>query len=90
MKENGFTLKNGRKRPNLTKTITDEDDLGPFANIPAQIKSLRQSLNSGKTDFIHFDKVVAIIPLNSKSLKLVDQSICLGSNISSTERYRTD
>ena len=69
------------------------DDLALLINTPAQAESILQSLkqvidlyvNANKTKFICFKQEGAISTLNDKSLKLVDQFICLSSNISSTE-----
>ena len=42
-------------------------------------------MKSNKTEFIYFNKDGTIFSLNGKPLKLLDQFVCLGSNIPSTE-----
>ena len=42
-------------------------------------------MNSDKTNFMCFDQDGAISSLNEKPLKLVDQFVYLGSNISSSK-----
>ena len=42
-------------------------------------------MNADKTEFICFNQDVAMPSLNVETQKLVDQSIHLGSNISSSE-----
>ena len=72
------------------------DDLVFLANTPSQLESLLHSLeqtargirlyvNSDKTEFMCFIQNSAISLLNSKLLKLVDQFIYIGGNISSTK-----
>ena len=98
MQENSFTLKKASSRyPTETITAVDStDDLVLYANIPAQPKFLLHSLeqtargiglymNADKTEFMHLNQDSAISSLNSKPMKLVDQFVYLGSNISSTE-----
>ena len=82
----------------FVETITDEDytdNLALLTNTPAQAKSLLHRLeqaargvvlymNSKKPEFMCFNQDDAI-SLNGKPLKLVDDFIYLGSNISSTE-----
>ena len=69
-------------------------------NTPAQAESLLQAakdirlpVNTDETEFICFNQDGAISSLNRKPLKLVDQFIYIGSNISSIKNYvniRTD
>ena len=74
----------------------DADDLALLSNTPAQIQPLLRSLeqaargidlyvNSERIEFVSFNQDGAISSLNGKFLKLVDQFIYLGSDISSTE-----
>ena len=99
MKENGFTLKQTRSRRYPAVTITDvdyADDLALLADTIKQAESLLHSLeqeargvglciNSDKTEFMCFNQNGVIKSLNNKPLKMVDNFIYLGSNISSTE-----
>ena len=50
------------------------------------IKRIGLYMNSDKTEFSSFNQWSAILSLNDKSLKLVDQLIYFGNHISSTER----
>ena len=72
------------------------DDLVFVVNTPAQAKYLLHSqeqaaggidlnMNMNATKFKCFKQEGAIFTFSSKSLKLVDQFIYLGNNISSTE-----
>ena len=60
-------------------------------NTPGQANSEQAArgiilfINSDKTESTSFNQNVAISSLNDKPLKLVDQLISIGSNISSTE-----
>ena len=78
------------------ETITNVDDLVFLANTPAQAQSLLCSLelaargiglymNSNETEFMCFSPDGAISLSNGKPLKLIDQFIYFGSNISSIE-----
>ena len=94
--ENSFIHTDARNWQYSIKTITDADcadDQVLLENIPAQAKFVLHSmdqavrsiglyLNSDKTELMCFN---IISSLNDKPLKLVDQFITLGSNISSTE-----
>ena len=91
--------KKTRSRWYSTKTMTDADytdDLVLLTNTPAQAESLLHNLeqavrdirlymNSDKTEFTCFKQEVAIFTLSGMPLKLLDQFIYLGNNISSTE-----
>ena len=93
MKENSFTLKRARSKRYSAETITDTDntdDLVLLVKTPAQAESLPEQAAKGiglylNSEFTRFNQEDAISLLNGKPLKLVDQLIYLGSNISSTE-----
>ena len=102
IKENGFTLKKKKTRTRRydAETITDAvyaDYLVLPANTPAQAKSLQHcqeeaeggiSLNAkAKKELICFKQERVISTLSGQPLKLADQFIYLGSNISPTESY---
>ena len=95
MKENGSTKK-ARSRRYLIEFISDvdyADDLPLITNGPSHAKSLLHSLgqaargislyvNSDKTELMCFNHYDAISSLNGKPLKLLDQFIYFGGNIS--------
>ena len=72
------------------------DDLALLTNTSAQVKSLLHNLeqaagsiglnvNANKTEFMCFEQGGAISASGGKPLKLVDQFVFLGNNISSSE-----
>ena len=87
--------------PNFKWYFIKSCSFSPFvfrtvSSLPSQAKSLLHHLeqaargislciNSDKTKFVSFNRDSAMSSLNDKPLKLVDQFIYLGSNISSTE-----
>ena len=94
MKEHDFTLTKVRSRMNPTEMITgadDADDLLFLENTYTQAESLanrlkRAARGNGLDSFKFFLSRCAISLFKRKPLKLEDQLIHLGSNISSTER----
>ena len=88
IKEKGFTLRKARSRRYPAQTVTDADyadDLALLADIPAQAESLLHSLeeaakniglyvNSDKTEFMSFKKMIVylgLIIINLKSFHFV-------------------
>ena len=91
-KENGFTWKKKKARSERypIETFTDADDL---VNIPDYLlhnlkqgaRSIGLFVNLDKNDFICFNQYGGHFLVKSKPLKLINQFIDLGGNISSTE-----
>ena len=87
IKGNGFELTKKRRRRYPTKTITDADygdDIAILENAAAQAETLLHSLeraaagiglhvNAHKTEYMCFNQIGDISPLNGSSLKLVDK-----------------
>ena len=80
----------------MRKRITDADNTALLANTPTKDKSLLHSLqqaagesglsvNADKTEYMCFNQKGVISRLNDVSLKLVDKSTYLGSNVTSTK-----
>ena len=99
-KDNNITLKKAISKLYPAEIIMDTDDVDNLvlpANTPAQAKSLLLNLekaargivlytNSEESECMCINQDDSKSSLNVKLLKLIDQFIYLGSNISSTER----
>ena len=97
MNDNDFKLAKVRGRGYPPETSMDADyadDIALQANTPAQVETLRHSLeraiagiglhvNADKTEYKYFNQRCDISSLNSSSLKLVDKFTYLGSSVSS-------
>ena len=100
IRENGFELTKKRSRRDPAKTITDvdyADDIAILANTPNQAETLLYSLeraaagiglhvNVHKTEYMCYNQTGDITTLDGTPLKLVDNFIYIGSNVSSTEK----
>ena len=92
-KRNGFTLKRtSRQYPDRNYDTDYADDPALLTNTPAQIGSLLHSLELVAGGFYvsgnkieYFKQKGTISTLSDRPLKVVDQFIHLGNNISSTE-----
>ena len=101
IRENGFKLTKKRSRRYPAKTITDADyadDIAILANTLNQTETLLHSLeraavgiglhvNAHKTEYMSFNQAGDISTEDGTSLKLVGKFTCLGSSVSSTEKY---
>ena len=94
IKENGFTLKKGKKQ--TIPHTNNADDIELLENIPTQPESLLHNqeqaaggiglhINADKMEYTCFNQKGDISTLNVGSLKIVDKFTYLGSSVSSAE-----